>query len=63
MRKLHDFPIVLVGRSYWEPFWAAVRQQALGGDLLDAGDLRLLSVADSPDKAAQCVKFAVRPRR
>jgi uncharacterized protein (TIGR00730 family) len=55
-RKIQDFPIVLIGRSYWEPFLAVLTQQTLGRRLVDQTDLRLLSVTDSPEEAAHCMR-------
>lgn len=55
-RKIHDFPIILVGRSYWDPILAALREQMLQRQMVDVADLGLLSVTDSPDEAAHCLR-------
>ena len=55
-RKIHEFPIILVRRSYWEPLLATLRQQMLERKLVDVADLGLLSVTDCLDEVARCLR-------
>lgn len=55
-RKIRDFPIILVGRSYWDPLLAVLKERMIERHMVDAADLGLLSVTDSPDEAAHCLR-------
>jgi uncharacterized protein (TIGR00730 family) len=48
--KVEDFPIVLVGAEYWQPFLELLRHMALAGTV-DAADLSLILVTDNLDEA------------
>lgn len=70
--KVRDYPIVLMGVDYWGPLVAQLRDLAAAG-AIDAGDLRYLTLTDSPEEAATLVRdvglrrfglsYAPRPRR
>ena len=49
--KIKDFPIALVGRSFWEPFLDFMRTTLLSAGTIDALDLDRLLVTDSPEEA------------
>ncbi|MBX3386958.1 MAG: TIGR00730 family Rossman fold protein [Phycisphaeraceae bacterium] len=49
--KIRDFPIVLMGRDYWAPMMAFVRDRLLANGAIDEHDLDLLLVTDSPEEA------------
>jgi uncharacterized protein (TIGR00730 family) len=53
--KIRDFPIVLMGRSYWEPLIAFLRDRMLGEGTISAGDLDRFLVTDDPIEAARHV--------
>ncbi len=48
--KIEQFPIVLMGRDYWEPFLAMCERMIEGGTI-SAHDLDLMLVTDSVDEA------------
>jgi hypothetical protein len=60
-RKILTFPLVLVGRAFWTPLLAWLRERLVGGAMISAEDLDLLSVVDEPD-AALAVIDAAAPR-
>lgn len=53
--KIRDFPVVLLGVEYWTPLLAFLRGSLLRNGAIDAKDLEMILVTDSPDEAAQYV--------
>jgi predicted Rossmann-fold nucleotide-binding protein len=49
--KIEEFPVVLMGVQYWEPMMAFIRDRLIAEATINADDLRLLLVTDSPDEA------------
>jgi uncharacterized protein (TIGR00730 family) len=49
--KVLHFPVVLFGRSYWQPILDWIRGAALTGGMISPEDLTLLSVTDDPAEA------------
>ncbi len=72
-RKIKQFPIILVGRSYWEPLIGFLRERLLKESAIDAADLGILELTDSVEEAMQIVRreviesdqvrYRYRPRR
>jgi len=54
--KVRDYPIILMGVDYWKPLVAQLRDVMLVGGAIDAKDLRLLTLTDSPEEAATLVR-------
>jgi uncharacterized protein (TIGR00730 family) len=60
-RKILQFPIVLMGRDYWEPFLAMLKTM-VEQHTISAADLDLMLVTDSvPDAMAHLEKYAIEP--
>jgi uncharacterized protein (TIGR00730 family) len=53
--KVKEFPIVLVGREYWQPLTDFVRNRLLVEGAIDPGDEQRLQVTDSPEEAVALV--------
>ncbi|HEY7203949.1 MAG TPA: TIGR00730 family Rossman fold protein [Methylomirabilota bacterium] len=53
--KVHEFPIVLMGRDFWSPLIAFVRNRLLVEGTIDPGDEQRLPVTDSPAEAVERV--------
>ncbi len=53
--KIRDFPIVLMGRSYWEPLIAFLRERMLREGAISAPDLDRFLLTDDPIEAAHHV--------
>ena len=51
--KIHRFPVVLFGSAYWRGLVDWMRERLLGEAKIDAADLGLLTVTDSPEEACQ----------
>jgi uncharacterized protein (TIGR00730 family) len=49
--KIKDFPVVLLGTEFWGPLVAQLRQTLLSNDTVDAHDLELFELTDSPGEA------------
>ena len=48
-RKILQFPVVLMGRDYWAPFWRWCKTMVEAGTI-SAADLDLMLVTDSVDR-------------
>jgi predicted Rossmann-fold nucleotide-binding protein len=49
-RKIKNFPVVLIGSSYWQPFVMLLQEMVVQGAVA-AADLDLLKVTDDLDEA------------
>ena len=49
--KIRDFPVILMGKDYWEPMLAFFRDRLIRDGTINASDLDLLFVTDSPIEA------------
>jgi uncharacterized protein (TIGR00730 family) len=64
--KIHDFPVVLIGREYWAPLIDQLHAMAACG-AIDGDDLSLLLVTDSVEEAVTEIRrhvverFGVQP--
>lgn len=54
--KIENFPLVLVGKTYWEPLVGFLRGTLLAGATIDAADLDRWVVTDSPQEAAGLIR-------
>jgi uncharacterized protein (TIGR00730 family) len=67
--KLADFPLVLMGESYWRPLIAMLRDPMLASGTIDARDVDRVLVTDDAELAAQTIsthavhRFGLRLRR
>ena len=55
-RKVRNFPVVLVGRSYWAGLLDWIRATILGSGAIDEPDLALLQLTDDPDEVVRIVR-------
>jgi hypothetical protein len=56
--KIREFPLVLVGTAYWEPFLRYLRETVLAAGAIDAEDIDRIFVTDSPDAAVAHIREA-----
>jgi uncharacterized protein (TIGR00730 family) len=54
-RKVQDFPIVLMGRDYWQPLLDFLRQRMVGLATIDPIDLERILVTDSPEEVVRSI--------
>jgi uncharacterized protein (TIGR00730 family) len=59
-QKVTSFPIVLLGRTYWDGLLTWMRDVVLGDGKINEKDLALLQVTDDVDEAVAIVKAAQR---
>jgi len=59
---IRDFPLVLVGRHYWQPLVGFMRERLLVDRTIDAIDLERILVTDSAAEAVALVADVVLPR-
>ena len=56
--KVRDFPVILFGSAYWAGLAAWMRETMLSTGSIDAADLELFTVTDSPEEAVRVVSDA-----
>ncbi len=54
--KMRGFPLVLVGKSYWDPLIAYLRSTLLKEHTVDAIDIDRIMVTDSPHEAVALIR-------
>jgi uncharacterized protein (TIGR00730 family) len=54
--KIKNFPVVLLGRAYWEPLRAMIEQRLAESGAIAPGDPALLHYTDSPEEAVALIK-------
>ena len=57
--KIRDFPVVLVGRAYWQGMLDWMRDVQLPAGAVSESDLRLLRLTDDPDEVADVIRAYV----
>ncbi|HMN96981.1 MAG TPA: TIGR00730 family Rossman fold protein [Phycisphaerales bacterium] len=57
--KIQSFPIVVMGRAYWEPMTEFFTRRLVEERTIDSNDLRLLHVTDDPEEAVDYIRRAV----
>jgi uncharacterized protein (TIGR00730 family) len=53
--KVQDFPVVLMGREFWEPMLAFFRDRLIARHTIDASDLDRLVVSDDADQVVNAI--------
>jgi uncharacterized protein (TIGR00730 family) len=53
--KIKDFPIVLMGRDFWQPMVEFMRERLLKEHTIDPRDAQRILVTDSPEEAVRSV--------
>jgi uncharacterized protein (TIGR00730 family) len=48
--KLSDFPVVLMGREFWDPMIAFFRDRLIARQTIDTEDLDRIHISDNPDE-------------
>ncbi len=51
--KIHRFPVVLFGSAYWSGLVEWVKRFPLAESKIDADDLKLLTISDSPEESCR----------
>ena len=57
-RKIQDFPLVLVGKDYWQPLLDFLRDRLVESKTIDPIDAERILVTDSADEAVRLVRDA-----
>ncbi|HVK07275.1 MAG TPA: TIGR00730 family Rossman fold protein [Gemmataceae bacterium] len=60
--KIHDFPVALMGTTYWAPLLAFLRDTMARTGTIDPADVSRLIVSDDPAEVADRIAKAVVPR-
>jgi uncharacterized protein (TIGR00730 family) len=53
--RVHNRPIVLVGRDYWAGLVAWLEERLAAEGKIDSGDLQMLSVTDDPEEVVSLI--------
>lgn len=54
--KIHDFPIILMGETFWRPVLDVLRNTLATVGTIDDADLNLLRLTDSPQEAVDHIR-------
>jgi uncharacterized protein (TIGR00730 family) len=57
--KIYHFPVVLMGREYWDGLYRWIKDKMVGEGTIDESDLDLLTLTDDPDEAIAVVKHSI----
>ena len=60
-KKISPFPLILADRAYWTPLLDFLRDRLLAAGNVDAEDLRLLDLVDTPAEALAIVRARAVP--
>lgn len=61
-KKMESFPLIMVGRDYWEPLFRFLRERMLAERMIDPEDLALLQLVDTADEALALLRAQALPR-
>ena len=61
--KIHEFPVILMGRDYWRGLLDWLSDQPLENRMISQRDLRLLHVTDDVDEVVQIIDHNQQQRR
>jgi len=53
--KIHEFPLVLMGRELWRPLTDFFRERLIAEDTIAEADARRIRVTDSPAEAVAAI--------
>ena len=56
--KIERFPIIIMGRKFWEPMQEFIDKSLIEGGTITAGDMDLIHVTDDPDEAIAIISEA-----
>ena len=54
--KIHNFPLVLMGSSYWSPFMEWLKNQVLAEAAIKPEDLSYIQLTDSVEELRQLIE-------
>lgn len=60
--KSRAIPIILVGSVFWSGFVAWIQNRLLGEEMIDAADLRLFRIVDTPEEVVKAIFEHYGPR-
>lgn len=55
-KKIHPFPIYLMGKTYWEGLMEWIRTTILQHDCISESDLNLIQITDDPEEVANGIE-------
>lgn len=56
-RKIFNFPIVFVGKSYWQPMFDFLRTRMIVEQTISPADLGLVKLTDSVEEIVECLQL------
>jgi uncharacterized protein (TIGR00730 family) len=55
-KKIKDFPVVLIGKEFWEPLRKLIEERLVEAKTINPEDVKTLYFTDSPSEAAQFIQ-------
>jgi hypothetical protein len=60
--KITSFPVVLMGRDFWEPVRALIADRLVAQGLVDSASLSIVKITDAVDEAVEWIRQGSKPR-
>lgn len=60
--KIRNFPLILMGREYWQPLLDFMETRLVAHGTIDPADLSRIVVTDSPEEAFACIRHCTAAR-
>ncbi len=54
--KIQDFPVIMVGKKYWEPLYNFIKEYLVGNGMINKDDLKDLHMVDDPKEVAKIIE-------
>ncbi len=54
--KIDHFPIIVMGRRFWDPMRSFIEQSLLANATIDAEDMKLIHLTDDPEEALAIIR-------
>lgn len=61
--KLYDFPVILVGRDYWQGYYNWMSETLVGQGTIDPTDMNYLRITDDADEVVRMIRGSSRDLR
>jgi uncharacterized protein (TIGR00730 family) len=54
--KLYDFPVILMGKEYWQQYWNWIQEVLIKSGAVAENDLDFVSITDDPEETIRIIR-------